>query len=136
MRAAVAIADPYLIKYLDAVKDSYNSYPVDAVAIKAACAAFEDREYFEATCRKIIATRDRTAKELRALGFILPDSSTNFLFAEHPKHRAEDIFLFLREKGIYVRFFKKKRIDNRLRITIGTDEQMDKLISALKELIL
>ncbi|MBR1764853.1 MAG: histidinol-phosphate transaminase [Ruminococcus sp.] len=135
MRAAVALADPYLIKYLDAVKDSYNSYPVDAVAIRAACAAFEDREYFEETCRRVIATRERTAAALRGLGFVLPDSSTNFLFATHPDHKAEDIFLFLREKGIYIRYFKKPRIDGYLRITIGTDEQMDKLIAALSELI-
>ena len=134
MRAAVAIADPYLIKYLDAVKDSYNSYPVDAVAIKAACAAFEDREYFEETCRRVIATRERTAAELRRLGFILPDSGTNFLFVTHPEHKAEDIFLFLRERGIYIRYFKKPRIDSYLRITVGTDEQMDKLLSALREL--
>lgn len=135
MRAAIALADPYLIKYLDAVKDSYNSYPVDAVAIKAACAAFEDREYFEETCRKVKATRERTASALRKLGFILPESGTNFLFATHPRFKAEEIFLFLREKGIYIRYFKKPRIDNHLRITIGTDEQMDKLIAALEELV-
>lgn len=135
MRVAAAIADPYLISYLDAVKDSYNSYPMDAVAISAGAAAIGDRDYFQETREKIVKTRNRVTAQLRELGFVLPDSSANFLFATHPEHTAEEIFLFLREKGIFVRYFKKPRIDNYLRITVGTDEQMDKLISALKELI-
>lgn len=135
MRVACAIADPYLIGYLDAVKDSYNSYPMDAVAIRAGTAAMSDREYFEQTCKKIIATRERTAAGLRELGFILPDSSANFLFVTHPKHTAKEIFSYLRERGIYIRYFNKPRIDDRLRITIGTDEQMDRLISELRTLI-
>lgn len=135
MRVAVAIADPYLISYLDAVKDSYNSYPMDAVSIRAGVAAIRDRKYCEDTCKKIVATRERTAKALRELGFTMPDSSANFLFVTHPKRSAKEIFTFLRDKGIYVRYFNKPRIDNHLRITIGTDEQMDKLISALKELL-
>lgn len=136
MRVACAIADPYLIGYLDAVKDSYNSYPMDAVAIRAGTAAVEDREYFEATCKKIIATRERTAERMRELGFVLPDSSANFLFATHPKFDAKTIFNYLRERKIYVRYFSKPRIDNHLRITIGTDEQMDMMIEALRQLIL
>ena len=135
MRVAAAIADPYLISYLDAVKDSYNSYPMDAVAIRAGAAAIADREYFEQTCRRVIATRERTAKRLRELGFILPDSSANFLFATHPGHSAEKIFTYLRERGIYIRYFRKPRIDNYLRITIGTDEQMDRLIEELERLL-
>ncbi|MBR6873219.1 MAG: histidinol-phosphate transaminase [Ruminococcus sp.] len=135
MRVACAMADPYLIGYLDAVKDSYNSYPMDAVAIRAGAAAMSDREYFEQTCKKIIATRERTAAGLRELGFILPDSSANFLFVTHPKHTAKEIFSYLRERGIYIRYFNKPRIDDRLRITIGTDEQMDRLISELRTLI-
>ena len=135
MRVACAIADPYLISYLDAVKDSYNSYPMDAVAIRAGTAAVEDREYFEAACKRIIATRERTAERLRELGFILPDSSANFLFVTHPEHTAKEIFSFLRDKGIFVRFFNKPRIDDHLRITIGSEEDMDALISALTELL-
>ena len=134
MRVAAAIADPYLITYLDAVKDSYNSYPMDAVAIRAGAAAIGDREYFEQVRQKIIATRERTAKRLRELGFILPDSSANFLFATHPGKSAEEIFSYLREKGIYIRYFRKPRIDNYLRITIGTDEQMEKMIAELEAL--
>ena len=135
MRVAIALADPYLISYLDAVKDSYNSYPMDAVSICAGTAAMRDREYFEATCGKIVATRQRVTKRLRELGFILPDSSANFLFATHPDHTAREIFSYLRENGIYVRYFSKPRIDNHLRITVGTDEQMDKLLELLEKLI-
>ncbi len=135
LRVAAAMADPYLISYLDAVKDSYNSYPMDAVAISAGAAAMRDREYFEQVRRRIIATREKTAARLRELGFILPDSSANFLFATHPRHTAEEIYSYLRERGIYIRYFRKPRIDNHLRITVGTEEQMDKLIEALEELL-
>ncbi|MBR4555364.1 MAG: histidinol-phosphate transaminase [Ruminococcus sp.] len=135
MRVACAIADPYLIGYLDAVKDSYNSYPMDAVSILAGAAAISDREYFEQVRKKIIATRERVTVQLRELGFTVPDSSANFLFASHCERPAEEIFSYLREQGIYVRFFRKPRIDNYLRITIGTDQQMDKLISALRSFL-
>ena len=135
MRVACAIADPYLIGYLDAVKDSYNSYPMDAVAIRAGAAAIGDREYFEQVRSRIIATRERTAVRLRELGFVLPDSSANFLFVTHPDHTAEEIFSYLRERGIYIRYFRKPRIDRYLRITVGTDEQMDRLIGELTKLI-
>ena len=135
MRVAAAIADPYLISYLDAVKDSYNSYPMDAVAIRAGAAAISDRVYFEETCGRIKATRDRVTKEMRELGFIIPDSSANFLFVTHPKKTAKEIFSYLRDKGIYIRYFNKPRIDNHLRITIGTDAEMDALLSALREFI-
>ena len=133
MRVAIAIGDPYLISYLDAVKDSYNSYPMDAVSIRAGVAAINDRKYFKDTCKKIISTRERTAKALKELGFTMPDSSANFLFVTHPEHSAMEIFSFLRDKGIFVRYFNKPRIDNYLRITVGTDEQMDKMIAVLKE---
>lgn len=135
MRVAAAIADPYLISYLDAVKDSYNSYPMDAVAIRAGAAAISDRVYFEETCGRIKATRDRVTKEMRDLGFIIPDSSANFLFVTHPKKTAKEIFSYLRDKGIYIRYFNKPRIDNHLRITIGTDAEMDALLSALREFL-
>lgn len=134
MRVAVALADPYLISYLDAVKDSYNSYPMDAVSIAAGTAAIRDREYFEATRSRIIATRDRFTKRMRALGFVMPDSAANFVFATHPDRTAKEIFDYTRERGIYIRYFNKPRIDDYLRITIGTDEEMDKLIAVLEEL--
>lgn len=135
MRVAVALADPYLISYLDAVKDSYNSYPMDAVSIAAGTAAMRDKEYFETTCKKIAATRDRFIKRMRELGFVMPDSAANFVFATHPDHTAKEIFEFTRERGIYIRYFNKPRIDDHLRITIGTDEEMDKLIAVMEELL-
>ncbi len=135
MRIAAAYASPYLIQYLDAVKDSYNSYPVDRIAIETAIASIKDDEYFKSTTKKIIDTRERTAKSLRELGFDVAESSTNFLFAEHKSFKAKDIFEYLKTQKMFVRYFNKERIDNRLRITIGTDEQMDKMIQALKEYI-
>ena len=92
-------------------------------------------DYFQQTCRKVSTTRDRSAEALRALGFTVLPSLTNFLFVTHPKKKAPDIFAALREKGIFIRYFKLPRIDNYLRITVGTDEQMDKLIAALKEIL-
>ena len=136
MRVACAIANPYLISYLDAVKDSYNSYPMDSIAIQTGIEAIKDREYFENTVAKIIATRERTAEELNALGFNVIKSSTNFLFATHPKYTAKEIFDYLKEKGIFVRYFNKPRIDNYLRITIGTDYEMEKMIEELKQIII
>ena len=136
MRVACAIANPYLISYLDAVKDSYNSYPMDSIAIQTGIEAIKDREYFESTVAKIIATRERTAEELSVLGFKVIKSSTNFLFATHKKYTAKDIFDYLKEKGIFVRYFNKPRIDNYLRITIGTDYEMDKMIEELKLMII
>lgn len=135
MRVAAAISNPYLIKYMDAVKDSYNSYPMDSVAVEAGTASIKDKPYFEQTVKKIMATRQRTADELKKLGFEMPESSTNFLFCTHPKYKAQNIMDYLKSKNIYVRHFSKPRIDNYLRITIGTDEQMEKLIAEIKNFI-
>lgn len=136
MRIGMAVGSPELIRMLFAVKDSYNSYPLDKISIEAGVAAINDEKYFREIVGKVTATRDRVAEELRSLGFDLPDSGTNFLFAEHEKLSAKEIFEYLREKNIYVRYWNKDRINNRLRITVGTDEQMDKMISELKKLIL
>ena len=136
MRVACAIADPCLISYLDAVKDSYNSYPMDSIAIQTGIEAINDKEYFENTVEKIVATRERTAKELKSLGFNVLNSSTNFLFATHPKYSAKEIFDYLKEQNIFVRYFNKPRIDNYIRITIGTDDEMDKLIKELYKKII
>lgn len=135
MRVAAAIASPYLISYMDAVKDSYNSYPMDSVSIEAGIASIRDREYFEKTVAKIISTRENTAAELKKLGFSMPESRTNFLFATHPEYKAKDIFEYLRSKNIYIRYFNKPRIDNYLRITIGTDEQMTRMLDEIKSFI-
>lgn len=135
MRIGYALGNKDIISALFAAKDSYNSYPLDSVAIAAGVASVQDEEYFRATVAKVVATRDRLTEVLRGMGFDVADSSTNFLFVEHPKYRAKDIQEFLKTKDIYVRYFSKKRIDNRLRITIGTDGEIDALIAALKEYI-
>lgn len=135
MRLGWAMGSAELISALYATKDSMNSYPVDSIAQAAGVAAIEDEEYFQATLKRVIATRERLTAELRGMGFKLPDSQTNFVFATHPNYSAKDIFEYLKMRDIYVRWFNKPRIDNYLRITIGTDEDTDALIAALKELI-
>lgn len=135
MRLGWAMGSPELISALYATKDSMNSYPVDSIAQAAGVASIEDEEYFQATLKKVIATRDRLTRELREMGFSLPDSRTNFVFASHPRYSAKEIFEFLKTCDIYVRWFNKPRIDNYLRITVGTDGETDALISALKDLI-
>lgn len=135
MRIGFAMGNEEIISALYAAKDSYNSYPLDSVAIAAGVASIEDEEYFRATLAKVIATRTRLTEELRALGFDVKESSANFVFAEHNKLRAKDICEYLKTKDIYVRYFSKPRIDNRLRITVGTDEDIDALIRELKILI-
>lgn len=135
MRLGFAMASEELISALYAAKDSMNSYPVDSVAQAAGIASIEDEDYFQSTIKKVIATRERLAAELRKMGFSLPDSQTNFLFAEHEKYSAKDIFEYLKSRDIYVRWFNKPRIANRLRITVGTDSETDALICALKDYI-
>ncbi len=135
MRLGWAMGSAELISALYATKDSMNSYPVDSIAQAAGAASFEDEEYFQSTLKRVIATRDRLTKELRAMGFKLPDSQTNFVFASHPKHSAREIFEYLKTKDIYVRWWGKPKIDNFLRITVGTDEETDALIAALKDFI-
>ncbi len=135
MRLGWAMGSHDAIAAVYAAKDSMNSYPVDSIAQAAGVASINDEEYFQATLKRVIATRDRLTKELRSMGFVLPDSSTNFVFATHPKYHAKDIFEFLKTKDIYVRWFNKPRIDNYLRITVGTDEDMDKLIDELRDMI-
>lgn len=133
MRIGYAIASDELIRYLNDVKYSFNSYTMNQTAIQLGTAAVEAHAYFEETRRKIIATREQAKKELAALGFSFADSQANFLFATHESVPAEELFTALKEQGIYVRYFKKPRIDNYLRITIGTDEQMERLYTFLKE---
>lgn len=135
MRLGWAMGSPEAIKAVYAAKDSMNSYPIDSIAQAAGVASIKDEEYFQATLKRVIATRDRLTRELRLMGFKLPDSQTNFVFASHPDISAREIFDHLKTKDIYVRWFNKPRIDNYLRITVGTDEETDKLIDELKELM-
>lgn len=135
MRVGLAIACSELISDLNTVKNSFNSYTVDRLAIAAARAAFEDTAYFEETRTKIISTRDRISAELVSLGFDVLPSSANFVFIKPPKVAAKEMFLKLREKGVLVRYFDKPRINDRLRVTIGTGEEMDRFVEIIREIL-
>ena len=135
LRIGYALGSETLITTLEAVKNSYNSYTMDALALAAGEASVRDEDYFRQSCDKVIATRERAAEALRELGFTVLPSLTNFLFVTHPKKEASVIFEYLRQKNIFIRYFKLPRIDNYLRITVGTDEQMDRLVAALKEFL-
>lgn len=135
LRVGYAIAAPELIATLEAVKNSYNSYTMDMLTLDCATASVEDEAYFQASCQKVIATRERVSQELKTLGFTILPSQTNFIFAEHATVPAKDIFEKLKAKKIFIRYFKLPRIDNHLRITVGTDAEMDKLLSALREIL-
>lgn len=133
MRIGFACGNPVLIKYLNDVKYSFNSYTMNRTSLAAGVAAIGDRDYFEDTCQKIMDTREWTQKELKALGFTFQDSKANFIFAAHKTCPAKQIFEALRARHIYVRYFAKPRIDNYLRISIGTREEMEQLIRFLKD---
>lgn len=133
MRIGYAFGSKKLIEAIYAVRNSYNSYTMNYPSIVCGAESLKDTAYFNETVAKVVATRERAKRELSKLGFSFPDSKTNFLFATHESVPAEEIFKMLREKHIFVRYWKKPRIDNRLRITIGTDEQMDRLFAVLKE---
>jgi len=135
LRVGFALGAPGLIEGLVRVKDSFNSYPIDLLAQAGARAAIEDRAYCDAICGRIIKTRENTVKELEGLGFLVIPSSANFVFISHGEKRAEEVFQSLRENGILVRWFNKPRIDNFLRVTIGTDEEMGQSIDALKKFL-
>lgn len=136
LRVGFAIAQSHLIAALEAVKNSFNSYPIDRFAIAAAVASFEDQTYFEEQCQKVISSREKLVDELTALGFKVLPSKANFIFASHPSHDAGQLAQQLREQGIIVRYFNKPRINQFLRITVGTDEQNERLVHTLKEDIL
>lgn len=136
MRIGFAFAQPKLIQYLNDVKYSFNSYTMNQTALVLGAAAALDREYFEETRKKIIDTREKTKRELKELGFLFEDSMSNFIFASHPTVRAEVIFEELKKRDIYVRHFKKpERISNYLRISIGTEEEMEEFLNSLKNIL-
>ena len=136
IRIGFAMGNRKLIRYLLDVKYSFNSYTMNRPAILAGVAAMRDREYFEQTTRQIIETREWTKKELKNLGFHFGDSMTNFIFASHKDCPAQELFEVLKKNKIYVRFFNKPRISNYLRITIGTREEMEKLVSFISEYLI
>lgn len=135
IRIGYAIGHPLLIQYLNDVKYSFNSYTMNQPALVYGPAAVRDEPYFRHTLDKIITTREWTKKELSLLGFQFEDSYSNFIFATHPEYEAKDIFKALRAEHIFVRYFNKPRINNYLRITIGTDEEMQILIAFLTKYI-
>lgn len=131
MRIGFAMGSKKLIAYINAVKYSFNSYTMDRTALAAGTASIEDKTYFEQSTAKVIAVREWTKEQLKKLGFVFGDSKANFIFAAHPKYPAKELFAALREAHIIVRYFDKPRIDNYLRITIGTQEEMQRLIAFL-----
>lgn len=135
LRVGVAMGSAALIEGLERVKNSFNSYPLDVVAQHAALASLEDEEYFQESCSKVIASRERLCVSMASLGFEVLPSSANFVFATHPQYQARDLFAALRERGIVVRYFDKPRIDRYLRISIGTDKDCDALLLALQDLV-
>lgn len=132
MRIGYAIASPKLIRYLNDVKYSFNSYTLNRAALVCGTEAVKDREYFEQTIAKIKKTREKAEERLAGLGFSFPDSSANFIFATHPEYDAKDMFETLKKQGIYVRYWDSDRISRYMRITVGTDEEMEKLFRALE----
>ncbi len=135
MRIGFAIGSKTLIDTLEAVKNSYNSYTVDALSIAMGIEAMNDVEYFNETISKIIATRTRVTEELRLLGFEVLDSQTNFIMATHEGYDMKEMFEYLKENKIFIRYFNQPRINKYVRITIGTDEEMDKFLQGVKDFI-
>ena len=131
LRVGLAVGHPELIEALERIKNSFNSYPLDRLAIAGAAAAFEDRTYFEQTCRQVIASRESVVTGLQALGFEVLPSAANFVFARHPHKDAATLAAGLREQGVIVRHFKQARIAQFLRISIGAPEQNQALLDAL-----
>lgn len=133
MRIGYAMGNATLIKALNDVKYSYNSYTMNQTAILAGVEAVKDATYFQSSIDNILATREKAEKQLKELGFSFPASGANFIFATHNSIPAKEIFEALRQNNIYVRYFNAPRIDNYLRITIGTEEEMNRLYTFLKD---
>ena len=134
LRVGLAVGHPDLIEALERIKNSFNSYPLDRLAIVGAAAAFEDREWFERTRQAVIASREEVVSGLQALGFEVLPSAANFVFARHPQRDAGEMAASLREQGVIVRHFKQARINQFLRITIGAPEQNQALLDVLRGL--
>ena len=135
LRVGLALGDKQLIEGLERVKNSFHPYPLSKLALAGATAAIKDTAYFDSCVSKVIATREHTTNELTTLGFEVLPSAANFVFATHPDCPAKKIFSALRERKIIIRYFDAARIDEYLRISIGTDQEMSVLIAALKEIL-
>lgn len=135
LRIGYAVSNPVLIKALNDVKYSYNSYTMNRPSLIMGTESVKDDEYFRATIAKVVATRERFVETIKPLGFTCLESSANFVFATHDTIPARDIFEAAKKAHIYVRYFDKPRIDNYLRISIGTDEEMDAFVSFLTKYV-
>lgn len=135
MRVGFALGQEDLIDGLNRIKNSFNSYTIDRVAAAAGAAAIKDEEYFKGCVSKVINTREKVTTQLEALGFNVIPSKANFIFVTHPIYTANVLFTKLREKSVLVRYFNKDRIDNYLRISIGSEEEMDFFIERVKEVL-
>lgn len=135
IRLGFALGQSELIDGLNRIKNSFNSYTIDRVAAAAAVEAIKDEGYFKECSSKIISTREKTIEKLTQLNFNVIPSKANFIFAAHTTYSASVLFTKLREKGVLVRYFNKDRINNYLRITIGSDEEMDYFMKKVKEII-
>lgn len=133
-RIGMAFGQPELISCLKDVKFSFNSYTMSQDVQRTGAASLSDREYFSETVLRIINTRNAAADRLKSFGFSCPESAANFLFVTHDRLPAKEIFEALRARNIFVRYFAQDRIDNYLRITVGTPEEMEKLYSALSDI--
>ena len=136
LRIGFAIGSKALSDVMEAVKNSYNSYTVESLSIEMGAASIEDDEYFKSTCKKVIKTRERVTLELEKLGFDVLDSQTNFIFVTHNKHNMKSLFEYLKTQKVFIRYFSLPRIENYVRITIGTNEEMDIFLEKTKEFIL
>lgn len=135
MRIGFAIGSKTLINVLEAVKNSYNSYTIDALSIAMGTASVKDDEYFKEMVSKVIATRTRVTNELRAIGFEVLDSSANFIMATHNDYNMKEMFEYLKTKKVFIRYFSLPRIEKYVRISIGTDDEMDRFLNEVKEFI-
>ena len=133
-RLGFAMGNPELIADLNRIKFSFNPYNVNRLTCLAGIAAMEDEDYFQTCTQTVMKTRDKTAEELKKMGFALTDSKANFLFAQSSRISGGELYRKLKERGILVRHFDKPRLEDRLRITVGSEEQMEALLTALKEL--
>lgn len=135
LRVGFAIGDAALIQGLIRVKDSFNSYPLGRPALAGAVASLQDREHFQSSCARIMASRERMTAELQALGFEVVPSAANFVLARHPQQAAEQLQAQLRADGIVVRHFRQQRVQQYLRITVGTDTEIDRLLESLRNIL-
>jgi len=135
LRVGFALGSKELIEALERIKDSFNSYPIDVVAQRAATAAMEDPAWYADACERVMATRERFSAGLEGLGFDVLPSAANFVFVRHPARPGRELFAALRQQGILVRRWDKPRIEDYLRISIGTDEQMERVLDVLRPIL-